>query len=201
MLPRVSPVRLTPSAHSGNAHNVRREPVPSLCGFPPVPSTPTGRSIAVRAVTHHARSVVAQTSLVAVCIAVTTAIAVVWVLRAQRADPPSLADASAWLWISTAPGINVYIHERSREHSTQRVKAWVAFRYSNSPVSVNADVIELREFDCRQFLSRRLGGPFRGSTASEIAPRTQAVPLSAWRHDAAESMAGRILERICATSD
>ena len=156
------------------------------------------RSIAVHAVTHPSSSVAAQTSIVALCIA--SAVAVVWVLRAHQSDPPSLADANAWQWVSTAPGINVYIHERSREHSTHRVKAWVAFRYSNSPVSVNADVIELREFDCRQFLSRRLAGPFRGSASSEIAPRSSAVSPSAWRHDAPESMPGRIIAGICATS-
>lgn len=151
----------------------------------------------MHAVTHPSSSVAAQTSIVALCIA--SAVAVVWVLRAHQSDPPSLADANAWQWVSTAPGMNVYAHQLARQHSTSHVKAWVAFRYFSSPVSVNADVVELREFDCGQSLSRRLAGPFRGSALSSIARRFQEVAVSPWRRDAPETTGGTILARICAT--
>ena len=150
--------------------------------------------------THHSTSITTQTGVVSLCIALATAVVVMCVLRAHRSEPPSLADANAWQWVSTAPGVNVYVHERSRQRSTNRVNVWVAFRYSNSPVSVNADVIELREVDCRQSLSRRLAGPFR-STSGEIARRFREIPLSPWRHDAPETMQGSILARICAAAE
>ena len=136
---------------------------------------------------------------VAVCIALTGAAAVMCVLRAQRNDPPPLADASAWQWVSAPPGLNVYMHQLSGQHPTKQVRAWVAFRFFSSPVTVNADVIELWEFDCSQYLSRRVAGPFRGSSSSEFTPG-RATPAAPWRRAAPATMPSAILTRICATA-
>jgi len=151
--------------------------------------------------THQSASITTQAGVVSLCIALATAVAVLWVLRAQRSEPPPLSDANAWQWVSTAPGINVYMHERSRQSATKHVTAWIAFRYSSSPVSVNADVIELRDFDCDRLLSRRVMGAFRGSASGEVARSLQPARGSPWRHDSPQTVLGEILARVCATAD
>jgi len=152
----------------------------------------------VRATPHRSRSIAFHTIMVAVCIAVLSAAAAVWMLRAQRSEPPSLDDSSAWQWVTTSPGINVYVHQLSGQRSTNYIRVWVAFRAFDSPVSVNADMIELWEFDCIRRLSRRLTGPFRGSRSSEIAPSAEEGSGTPWRRHAADTVPGRILSLICA---
>jgi hypothetical protein len=144
----------------------------------------------------------AKTSAVAICITLLSAAAVVWVLRARRSEPPSLDDAGAWQWVTTSPGTNVFMHALPNEHSAnQHIRVWVAFRSFRSPVSVNADVIELWEFDCLRQLSRRVSGPFRGSPPSSMARRAEETPSQPWDGDARESVPSSIVSRICAIAN
>jgi len=151
-------------------------------------------------VLQHPTSNAAQTSAVALCVAFVTAVAFVWLLRSHRSEPPSLADADAWQWVSTAPGFNIYMHELSGQHSPNTVTAWVAVRFASSAVSVKADLLELREFDCRQFLSRRVAGPFHGSAASEMPGGFEGARASPWGRDDPESVPGKVFARICTTA-
>jgi hypothetical protein len=155
---------------------------------------------AVRAIVRYAAAV-ARMSVVAMCIGLTSAAAFVWVLRAQPSEPPSLDDATAWQWVSTSPGRNVYVHEPSERRSANYARAWVAVRFPSSPVSVKADLIELWEFDCRQHLSRRVTAGLRPAYAGRIAPTAADDPVSAWRRDAPETILGRILSRMCPAGD
>ena len=179
-----------PGVRVGRKSRHRREPIPSRAGLLPLPSNPGFGLPAVRAIRQFG-SIAAQMSVVAMCIAFTSAAAFVWALRAQRSEPPSLDNAAAWQWVSATPGSNVYLHTLSEQHPDNHVKAWVAFRTSSSPVSVNADLLELWEFDCREHLSRRMRGPLRGDAAE--------TPPSAWRHEAPETIRAKTLALVCAT--
>jgi hypothetical protein len=148
----------------------------------------------------HSGSIAAQTSVVAICIAFLSATAVVWVRRAHQSERPSLNDVSAWQWVATSPGTNIFMNELPDQHSANHVRAWVAFRFFSSPVSVNADVIDLWDFDCLQHLSRRVSGSFRGSPSSEIARRAEGIAVSPRGDGGQEIIPDRIFSRICPTN-
>ena len=152
-------------------------------------------------VTSHSRPVAAQTIAVAVCIALASAAGLVREQRAHRAEPPSVDDAGAWQWVSTLPGTNVFMHEVADPHSPSHAKAWVEFRFLRSPVSVDAYVVELWEFDCLRRRSRRVSSPFRGSPSNDITRSREDARVSPWRRDPTDSTPGRILSRICDTAD
>jgi hypothetical protein len=73
------------------------------------------------------------------------------------AQPPAV-DSRAWTWVAAAPGMNIYVAYRGAPREPGVRSAWVDRRYFSNLAGVNADVIELRRFDCRDGTSRRLGG-------------------------------------------
>jgi hypothetical protein len=71
------------------------------------------------------------------------------------ARPPA-ADSRAWSWAAAAPGLNIYVAYQGAPHASGVRSAWVDRRYFSNLAGVNADVIELRRFDCRQVPDRAL---------------------------------------------
>jgi hypothetical protein len=154
----------------------------------------------VRAIPHLA-AVVTRTSVVTMCIAFASAAMFVWGLRSQRSEPPLPDNAGAWQWVATSPGANVYVHALSERPSAAYRRAWVAFRFFRSPVSVNADVLELWEVDCRRHLTRRVAGRPGGFESGEPARAPPPAPASAWRSDAPATIRGDVLSLVCAKPD
>jgi len=64
-------------------------------------------------------------TVVALLVALICAAAVLWLLRREKPDPPSLDDSTAWRWVSSAPGINVYVHASSRKSVVNHAAAWI----------------------------------------------------------------------------
>jgi hypothetical protein len=69
------------------------------------------------------------------------------------ARPPAV-DSRAWSWAAAAPGVNIYIAYPEAPHEPGMQSAWVDRRYFSNPAGVNADVIELQHFDCRDDRNR-----------------------------------------------
>jgi hypothetical protein len=111
--------------------------------------------------------------------------------------PSPLGDRQVWRWISNAPGTTIYVRETPRQPSPDYTTVWVAYRFPSSPVSVNAQVIELWELDCRRHASRRVGGPMRGPSAPTASLR-QKDATAVWRHDSAATTTGRLFAQVCA---
>jgi len=98
--------------------------------------------------------------------------------RSNRAAPPALSDASAWRWAAAEPGSNVYLSSGALERDGTAVVLWVDHRYFGSLAGIDADRVELREFDCSRGVFRRIRwvGDARGAASSVLA-----VATTRWR--------------------
>jgi hypothetical protein len=121
-----------------------------------------------------------------------------WILAARGGKAPLLEDRRAWRWVSNAPGATVYVREVPKQVSHNYATVWVAYRFPNSPVSVNADVTQLWQLDCRQHASRRLGSPVRGDLPGETPGNNDKDAIAAWRHDSPGTTTGKLFARVCA---
>jgi hypothetical protein len=120
-----------------------------------------------------------------------------WKLSSDTGAPPSPADNRAWTWISSVPGANVYVHEALPAAAPERPRVWFDFKSSRGPVSVDADLVELWEFDCPSRSGRRAVGPLRFPDSKlEGHPS----PDRAWRTVAPETVLGRMMAQVCPVS-
>jgi hypothetical protein len=120
--------------------------------------------------------------------------AALWRLSSNGSAPPSPADRGAWTWISSVPGANVYVHEVLAASSPQ---VWVDFKSERSPASIDADFVELWEFDCATGHGRRTAGPIRFQDSKSELPRSQAPE---WRAVSRETVLGKMMTQVCPSS-
>jgi hypothetical protein len=134
-------------------------------------------------------AVIVTLGLVAAC-----AVAL-WKLSADAGEPPAPADSAAWTWISSVPGANVYVHEMLPAPVHPRV--WFDFKSNTGPASINADLMELWEFDCQTGRGRRVAGPFRFPEANS---ELQASRDPGWRAVAPQTVLGKMKVQVCPSS-
>jgi hypothetical protein len=127
-------------------------------------------------------------------------VAAILVLSPHRGQPPALSDERAWRWISSAPGASIYVSEARELSSSNYRTIWLAFRFPSNPVSVDADLIELWDVDCRQHLSRRVAGPIRTYPEQKIPPVRHSVIPAPWQPDSDQTATGKALARFCSQS-
>jgi hypothetical protein len=141
----------------------------------------------------------AATGVVAMLVTLVVAGTACWILGAARdGKSPPLEDRGAWRWISNAPGATIYVREVPKQPSRDYATVWVAYRFPDSSVSVNADMTQLWELDCRQHASRRLGTPIRGYPTREATGDRDEDAIAPWRHDSSGTTTGKLFARVCA---
>jgi hypothetical protein len=89
------------------------------------------------------------------------------------ARPPAVT-SRAWSWAAAAPGVNIYVADQGTPRDSGVRSVWVDRQYFNNLAGVNADVIELRHFDCRHDTGR--WRTVRGAAAPDPTPGRVLTP-------------------------
>lgn len=118
-------------------------------------------------------------------LAVLTATGLLSCTQGSAEAPP--VNSSAWSWAAAGPGVNIYVAYRGASRPLGMQSAWVDRRYFSNLAGVNADVIEVRQLDCRHARGDRRSEPANDGS-SRLAPASGAR---------AETLNQRILEMVC----
>lgn len=112
--------------------------------------------------------------------------------------PPALSAGESWRWAAAAPGVNIYVADAGRgARDAAHVSAWVRREFFRNPAGIDANLIEVREFDCLRNRSRRLARASENGTGYEGDDWVVSPAVSAWMSVPAASTAEQVLRLVC----
>lgn len=119
----------------------------------------------------------------------------------QTNAPPSFEASDAWHWATAAPGVNIYVALYGRpQRNEARVSAWVRRESFRNLAGINANQVEVWQFDCIRGTSRRLARAAEYAATAKRGSWVLSKAVSEWSRATTETAAGQVVRAACERS-